>query len=110
MSNGVKNFLKFIPSLASLIAANAIGGTWALCADVRVENILFLYWVETWILGFYNFFKILKASAPNTVKEERLMRIQFLGGLAKDFSGKSLVIVFVAQFFFIITIYGAALF
>ena len=106
----VKNFLKFIPSLASLIAANAVVASWALYADIRVENILFLYFVETWILGFFNFFKTLKASAPNTPKEERMMRIQFLGGLAKDFSGKSLAVVFVAQLFLVITVYGAALF
>lgn len=90
--------------------ANAITTGWALYADVRVENLLFLYFVETWILGFYNFFKVLKASSPNTPKEERLMRVQFLGGLARDYSGKSLVVVFVTQFIFIFTIYGAALF
>lgn len=104
------NVLKFVPSLISLVAANAVVVGWAFYSDVKVENILFLYWVETWILGFFNFFKVLKASAPNSSREEKLMRRQFLGGLAKNYSGKSLSVVFVVQFIFIFSIYGAGLF
>lgn len=97
-------------AIASLIAANILSIFWALSVNVPVEKLLFLYWLETWIIGFYNFFKIRKASALISEKEERLMERQLFKGFFSIESPASVLTLFVVQYAFVVLLYGAVLF
>ena len=95
-------------AIVSLIGANLLPLSWG--AGLSVASLLLLYWLETWIVGFYNLLKIQKASAPMSQREERWMRIQFLSGFFPGVSRASISKIFIAQMFFVTGVYGAALF
>ena len=95
-------------AILSLITANLLPLSWGTSASVA--SLLLLYWLETWIIGFYNVLKIQKAVAPMTPREERWMRMQFLGGFFPGVSPLSITKVFIAQLIFVAVVYGAALF
>ncbi|MEK9180415.1 MAG: DUF6498-containing protein [Patescibacteria group bacterium] len=133
------------PAIASLIAANVVAGSFAFFGGATPASLLTLYWLETWIIGFYNVLKIRKAAKPMTPVEEELMRKQAFGKVIVDiltlpshfFQGKnfpakprekpltpreslrgpyaevsreSVLRVFIAQYSFIVILYGAMLF
>lgn len=96
-------------AIVSLIAANLFPAIWAIAGTARVENLLFLYWLETWIIGFYTILKIHKASAAITEEERNLMKKQLFGRIFFQ-NPQSILTLFVVQYSILVLFYGAVLF
>lgn len=95
-------------TIGSLVAANLVPILWS--RDGNVGNLLLLYWLETWIIGFYNVFKIQKASGLISQREERVMKIQLFGKMYQEVTRKSITVIFAVQYSVVIFLYGALLF
>lgn len=95
-------------AIVSLVAANLLPLSWG--AGASIASLLFLYWIETWIIAFSMLLKIWKAAAPMTPREERFMRAQLFGGFFPVVSRESIAKVFTAQLFAVQIVYGAVLF
>lgn len=103
---------RFSPSLSvgSLLAANIFAAWFAARAGIKPAELLFLYWVETWVIAGYAVLKINKAQSPLTDRETRLMRIQFLAPAAVPATSRSIRATFVRQCIVVYSVYGALLF
>lgn len=94
----------------SLLAANIFAAWFAARAGVKPAELLFLYWIETWIIAGYTILKIKKAEAPMSDREERLMRIQFLAPRGVPVTRESIRTTFIRQCIAVYSVYGFLLF
>lgn len=97
-------------SVGSLLAANIFAAWFAARAGVKPAELLFLYWVETWVIAGYALLKIKKAEALMTDREERLMQIQFLAPRGVPVTRESIRTTFIRQSVMVYSVYGALLF
>src|SRR3990170_226245 len=96
-------------SIALLITANILPAFWTFSGNARPENLLFLYWLETWIIGFYSILKIRKASKIISENEKSLMEKQLFKKFFKEESPSSVTALFAVQYAFITVLYGVFL-
>lgn len=99
-----------ILAVLALIIANLLPMVGVFFSKMRPENLLFLYFLETWIIGFYNIFKIRKASAAITPQEEKLLKAQLFAKSINKISSASIALLFTLQYVVVVLMYGAALF
>ncbi|MFC1722259.1 DUF6498-containing protein [Patescibacteria group bacterium] len=81
-------------SLISLILVNLYPIVGVIFFGWNLSSILFLYWFENLVLGFYNVLKMLMAQKPNV----RGVQISGIGGKRNDFSKKAMVLFFVVHY------------
>lgn len=97
-------------SVGSLLAANIFAAWFAAWAGVKPAELLFLYWVETWVIAGYAVLKINKAALPLNEREENLMRRQALTPGGVPVTRKSIRTTFVRQCVAVYLVYGFLLF
>lgn len=97
-------------AILSLIAANVLPIWLAATSGIKPAELLFLYWVETWVIAGYTVLKIKKAAAPMTDREKQLMRIQLFAPRGVEVTRESILTTFVLQCIIVFSVYGAALF
>ena len=97
-------------ALVSLIAANLLPAVWALSGTLAPENLLFLYWLETWIIGAFTVFKIKKSTSPISDNENIIMKKQLFGKLYVRNNPSSVLNLFILQYTFLLILYGILLF
>lgn len=97
-------------AIVSLLAANIFAAWFAAEAGVKPAELLFLYWVETWVIAGYTVLKIKKAALSLTEHESRFMRIQFLAPRGNAVTRESILVTFVRQCIAVFSVYGALLF
>lgn len=90
---------KYLPSILALIAANLMPLFGVLFLRWDAFSILLLYWLESAMVGFYNIFKLKRASAPSTpaeIAELRGYRMQ--SGNPAGLAGKALIRFFALHY------------
>lgn len=97
-------------AVLSLVAANAVPIWFAVSSGIKPADLIFLYWLETWIIAFYTSLKIKKSEAPMTEPEKNWMRAQLFASHDTEPTRESILRVFIKQFFLIIIFFGAFLF
>lgn len=97
-------------AVGSLLAANIFAAWFAAQAGVQPAELLFLYWVETWVIAGYTILKINRAETSLSDREENLMRIQALAPRDIPVTRESIRTTFIRQCIVVYLVYGALLF
>ena len=91
--------MKYLPSILALIAANLIPLAGAIFFRWDAFSILVLYWLESAVVGFYNVFKMQRASVPPTEAETGELRGYLSGNTsAAGLTGKALTRFFILHY------------
>ncbi|MEK7090524.1 MAG: DUF6498-containing protein [Patescibacteria group bacterium] len=98
------------PALAALVLANVLPVWSAYYSGITPAGLVFLYWLETWVIAFYNSLKIKKAVSPMSESEINLMKAQLFARGDGEMNRESILRVFIKQSVAVLLVYGTLLF
>ena len=98
--------MRIKPSSTLLILANLYPLVGVLFFGWDLASILFIYWAENVVIGFYNILKMVYAKKPNTGG----ITVTINGKVTKDFSKKGFILFFIMHYGLFTVVHGAFLF